>query len=250
MIKALFPFFLLLLISCSKSKDTFVNNPGAPDDLHNGPVGASANDLLAASEYTSLKIEVQYMSGYVPDAAALDHVKNTLASLLHKPSGITIITKEIPASPSTTLSANDIFTIEKNNRTAFTTGTELAVYCLYTNGNYTSNNVIGVAYKNTSFALFGKTIQDNSGGLGQASRTKLTATVAKHEMGHLLGLVDVGSPMQVNHKDAANGNHCDDTNCIMYYASETSDILGFLVTGNIPSFDTNCRNDLRANGGQ
>lgn len=98
--------------------------------------------------------------------------------------------------------------------------------------------------------VFGKKIHDNSGGLGQASRTKLEATVLEHELGHLLGLVDIGSPMQTNHKDASHGNHCNNTNCLMYYAAETTDILGYLLTGNIPSFDANCIADMKANGGK
>lgn len=242
--------FAFLLSGCSKSGTSYVNNPDAPDYLHNRPVGASANELLSAGKYTSLKIEVQYMTGFQPDAGALNHLQSLLVSLLNKPTGISIVTKEIPASSNLTLSVNDIITIEKNNRTAFTNGTELAIYILYTNGNYTDNNVLGVAYKNTSTALFGKKINDNSGGIGQASRTKLVATVAEHEVGHLLGLVDLGSSMQTNHKDAAHGNHCNNTSCLMYYASETSDIFGFLITGNIPSFDTNCRADMTANGGK
>ncbi len=243
-------FSVLFIAGCSKSSTSYVNNPNAPDQLHNRPVGASANELLSSNKYTSLKIEVQYMPGFAPDAAALNHMQSVLTGLLYKPAGITIVTKEIPAATSTTLTVNDILAIERNNRTAFTNGTELAVYILYTNGNYTENNVLGVAYRNTSAALFGKKINDNSGGVGQASRTKLVATVAEHEMGHLLGLVDLGSAMQSNHKDPANGSHCNNNNCLMYYASETSDMFGFLITGNIPSFDANCRADMTANGGK
>ena len=245
-------FFLaaILFTGCSKSDTSYVNNPDAPDYLHNRAVGASANELLAASKYTLLKIEVQYMTGYQPDAAALSHLQSTLSSLINKPAGITIVTKEIPAATNMTLSVNDIIEIEKKNRTAFTSGSELAIYILYTNGNYTDNNVLGIAYKNTSTVLFGKKINDNSGGLGQASRTKLIATVAEHELGHLLGLVNTGSPMQTGHQDGAHGNHCSNTNCLMYYTSETSDIFGFLVTGNIPAFDANCKADLTANGGK
>ncbi len=250
--KAFLPFLFIaaLFAACSKSDTSYVNNPNAPDALHNRPVGASANELLASSKYTSLKIEVQYMTGFQPDAAALNHLQTTLASLINKPSGITVVTKEIPASANLALTVNDIVGIEKNNRTAFTNGTELAVYVLYTNGNYTDANVLGIAYKNTSVVLFGKKINDNSGGIGQANRTKLVATVAEHELGHLLGLVDLGSSMQTSHKDAAHGSHCSNTNCLMYYASETSDIFGFLITGNIPSFDANCKADLTANGGK
>src|SRR5207237_5065751 len=103
-------------------------------------------------------------------------------------------------------------------------------------------------YRNTSIALFGKTIHDNSGAVGQSSRTKLEATVLEHEIGHLLGLTDVGSPMQTPHKDATHGNHCDNSNCLMYYAAETTDVLGFLITGNIPSPDAHCIADMHANG--
>lgn len=242
-------FTCLVIAGCDRSDTLYINNPDAPEQLHNRDVGASANELLSASKYRSLKIEVQYMSGYAPDAAALNHLQSTLAGLLNKPVGISIVTKEISASTNTTLTANDVLTIERNNRTAFTTGEQIAVYVLYTNGNYSDPNALGIAYRNTSVALFGKKIHDNSGSLGQASRTKLVATVIEHELGHLLGLVDVGSAMQTNHKDASHGNHCSNTNCLMYYASETTDILGFLITGNIPSFDANCKADMHANGG-
>ena len=246
--------FSIILIAaffsgCSKSDFGYVNNSGS-SDLHNRPVGASSNELLSASKYTSLKIEVQYMTGYQPDVAALNHLQSMLAGNINKPSGITIITKEIPASSNLTLSVDEINTIEKINRTALTSGSELAIYLLYTNGTYTDNNVLGIAYKNTSTVLFGKKINDNSGGIGQASRTKLVATVAEHEAGHLLGLVDIGSPMQTNHKDPSHGNHCNNSNCLMYYASETSDIFGFLITGNIPALDANCHADIVANGGK
>ena len=247
--KAFITALLLFCITACKKDATFANNPNA-DDLHNKSVGFSANQLLSAGTYKSVKIEVQYMTGYAPDAAALNHLQATLSAYLNKPSGITIVTKEISASSSTTLSIDQVRTIEEQNRTVFTTGDQLGVYFLYTNGNYVDNGVLGVAYRNTSMVLFGKKIHDNSGAIGQASRTKLEATVLEHEFGHILGLVDLGSTMQTNHRDASHGNHCNNSNCLMYYAAETTDILGFLITGNIPPFDANCIADLHANGGK
>ena len=241
-------FVLSCFFGCKKDSD-FTNNPDA-DELHNKSVGASANDLLSAGKYKSLKIEVQYMTGYAPDAAALNHLQNILNSYLNKPAGFSIVTKEISASSSSVLSIDQVRSIEEQNRTVFTSGDQLGVYFLYTNGKFSDVNVLGAAYRNTSMVIFGKTIHDNSGGLGQVSRTKLESTVLDHEFGHILGLVDIGSPMQTNHKDAAHGNHCNNTNCLMYYASETTDILGVLLTGNIPPFDANCINDMKANGGK
>ena len=240
---------ILSYFTACKKEATFSNNPNA-NDLHNKAVGYSASHLLSSSTYKSLKIEIQYMTGYAPDAAALNHLQNILNAYLNKPSGISIVTKEISASSSAALSIDQVKTIEEQNRTVFTTGDQLGVYFLYTNGKFTDNNVLGAAYRNTSMVIFGKTIHDNSGALGQTSRTKLEATVLEHEFGHVLGLVDIGSPMQTNHKDAAHGNHCSNTSCLMYYASETTDILGFLLTGNIPSFDANCTADMHANGGK
>ncbi len=239
----------VFFFACKKETTNFSNNPDATL-LHNKPVGASANQLLSAGTYKSLKIEVQYMTGYAPDAAALNHLQNVLNTYLNKPSGITIVTKEITASSSATLSIEQVRVIEEQNRTVFTTSDQLGVYFLYTNGNFTDNNVLGAAFRNTSMVIFGKTIHDNSGALGQTSRTKLEATVLDHEFGHILGLVDIGSHMQTNHNDASHVNHCINTSCVMYYASDTKDILGFLLTGNIPSFDANCIADMHANGGK
>ena len=188
------------------------------------------------------------MTGFAPDAAALTHLQNFLNSYVNKPAGINVTTKEITAGSDMTLTADEVHVIEKANRTAFSTSSEIAVYILYTNSNYSDNNVLGVAYRNTSAAIFGKKVRENSGGIGQTSRTKLEATVLEHELSHLLGLVDIGTSMQTAHK--ANGNHCNNQNCLMYYASETTDILGFLLTGNIPSLDVACINDLQGNGGK
>lgn len=242
--------FLLSLLFFAGCKKITIDNITSPEALHDRAVGASANELLSSGKYKSLKIEVQYMTGFAPDAAALNQLQNFLSTYLNKPAGITIVTKEIASSANTTLTVNDAIAIEKQNRSAFSMNDQIAVYILYTNGNYTDNNVLGLAYRNTSVVLFGKKIHDNSGAIGQTSRTKLEATVLEHEMGHLLGLVDLGSPMQTPHKDATHGNHCNNQNCLMYYASETTDILGFLITGNIPSLDANCIADLHANGGK
>lgn len=236
----------LFSLSCQKTKELIESVD--PNSLHNRSTGASANELLSANKYTSLKVEIQYMAGFAPDGGAVAHLQNFLATHLNKPNGISIVTKEIPASGNTTLTANEVHAIEKANRTAFSTDNEIAVYVLYTNGTYSENNVLGIAYRNTSAALFGKRLRDNSGGVGQTSRTKLEATVLEHELGHLLGLVDIGTPMQSQHK--ANGNHCNVQSCLMFHTAETTDVLGLLLTGNIPTLDAACVADLRANGGK
>ena len=241
--------FLMMAITGCKKSDIITNLPSINNE-NNKAVGASANDLLSASKYSSVKIEIQYMPGYQPDGAAVNNLMVFLNSLINKPGGVTIVQTQIASAGKTVLSLNDIATIEKNNRTVYTSGNQLGVYFLYTDGNYSEANVLGIAFRNTSMSLLGKTIHDNSGGIGQASRTKVVSTVLEHEFAHILGLVNIGSPMQTNHQDGAHGNHCNNTSCLMYYTSETTDIFGILITGNIPVLDANCKADLTANGGK
>jgi hypothetical protein len=243
-------FAPVFILSCSKSGTEYVNNPGSPEYLHTRPVGASAKEILASDKYQSLVVEILYMPGYAPDAGAVEHLRGFLTDLVNKPGGITITTKEIPAQGNATMTLNDIIEVERTRRSAFISGSQVAISIIYTNSDYSNPNTLGVAYRNTSAAIFGKTIHENSGGLTQVSRYKLEATILKHEVGHLLGLVDLGSSMQVPHKDASHGNHCNNSNCLMYYASETTEILGFLLTGTVPELDSNCRADLTANGGR
>lgn len=212
--------------------------------------GKSAHDLLSADKYKSLLVEILYMKNAKPVTSALDQLKTFLENRLHKPAGIKIILREIPSAGKSKLSLSDIRTIENTYRENYTADGNITVCILYTDTDYTDNNVLGIAYQNTSICLFGKTIADHSGGIGEANTAKLTATVLEHEAGHLLGLVNIGSAMQTAHADKAHPDHCNNENCLMYYASETTDVLGFLIAGAVPQLDANCLADLKANGGK
>jgi hypothetical protein len=245
-------FFILYLFSICILSCTKNSSPTSLSSINdaNKNTGASAKDLLTSSQFSSLKIEIEYMQGYTLDVASLNNITSFLNSLINKPGGIIITQKQIAAEGKPVYSLNDIATIEQKNRSVFNSGNQLAVYILIVDGNYTDANVLGVSYRNTSVCLFGKTIFDNSGNIGEVNRTKLETTVAEHEFGHLLGLVNLGTAMQTNHQDAAHGNHCNNENCLMYYAAETTDLLGFLMTGNVPQLDAACLADLHAAGGK
>ena len=251
MIKNKFLFYTIFLLfiafaNCSK-KDAI---PATGVDKDYKTLGTSAKDLLASSTYTSLKVEIQYMPGYKPDAAGLNNLITFLNTYLNKPAGIQVTQKQIAASGKSSLTIEEIVNIEKTNRTLFTSGSTMAVNVIIADANYYDPNILGIAYWNTSLCIFGKTIDANSGGIGQVSRTKFYSIVFEHEFGHLLGLVHLGSPMQSNHKDEAHGYHCTNTACLMYYGAENKDFTGMIITGSIPTLDANCVADIRANGGR
>jgi hypothetical protein len=72
-----------------------------------------------------------------------------------------------------------------------------------------------------------------------------------HEMGHALGLVNNGVPMQENHHDSAHGAHCTNRKCVMYWANEGASSLAqfareVALTGSIVMFGDKCLKDTRS----
>lgn len=243
-------FFLcvtLFLFSCRKGANT---DPAyLPNAYSDQGVGASAHDLLSDSKYTSLVIQVQYMPGYQLDATAIANVTAYLNALCNKPVGITITQTQIAANGDT-LTPEKVGIIEKQNRTAYTNGTTIALYILITDGFDTSASVLGFAYRNTSIALMGADLFSQSGGFAEPSREALESSVLEHELGHMMGLVNLGTPMVAAHQDVAHGNHCNNSNCLMYYAIDTHSSANIHNPNIVPALDSNCLNDLHANGGK
>ncbi|MFT7297299.1 MAG: hypothetical protein ACI81S_000781 [Sphingobacteriales bacterium] len=247
-----FKTILLILIvavtvqGCSKEKQ-------AENDAKEN-VGDSAKDLLNDADFKSVLLEVQYIAGSRPTTGTIDNLTSFMEEHLNKPQGLEIQLREIPSQGKTSFSVNDIRAIEDNNRTVFNDGTRLGVYMLFINGNHNEDNdngkVLGVAYRNTSTVIYEKTIKENAGGFGQPTLEKLETSVAWHELGHIMGLVNVGTPAQSNHQDVAHGHHCDVEDCLMYYAVETGAFIDNLVGSPIPTLDAQCKADLKANGGK
>lgn len=249
-------FFAVALVAAACSDAATPTDPDPrpfdPDPYdHARAPGASAADLLSSEDYDSLVVEIQYVEGFRPTDEGLAILETFLGERLNKPRGIEIrVQPALQIQTQASYSAADVRALEEDHRTAFTEESTLAVYFLFLNGEFSAQpNVLGIAHNNTSMAIFEETIQDNTGGLTQPSQSIVEGTVLRHEMGHNLGLVDNGSPMQVDHQDTGHGEHCDDESCLMHYAVRTTDFIANL-TGDAPVLDQNCIDDLRANGGK
>ena len=215
-----------------------------------GPFSIMPHDFLVSDKYDKLELEIVSVNGYQPQSLSIENLQSFLAARLNKTGGITVIYKNIPSPGKSYYTLDDVEKVEKKEREHYTKGSTLCAFVFFADAPYSDPQVLGMAYGSTALAIFEKTVDDNSDGIGQPSRSTLESTVVEHEFGHLMGLVDNGTKMVNAHLDEAHGKHCDNQNCLMYYATETTDILSNLVSGNIPPLDENCINDLRANGGK
>lgn len=258
-VPALLAGLIILLpgTSCDDASPAGPDNGTDPDPdpdpySHTLAPGASANDLLSADTFTDLVIEVDYMPGHAPATEALDELRSFLEQRTRKTS-ITVQTPtEIPGGGQQSYTAQEVVDLENAHRDEYTEGSTLTVYMLVVDGDFEEGNVLGAAYLNTSTVYFGAAIDQISGGVTQPSETVVEATTFLHEFGHLFGLVAIeesGTEMQTEHQDEANGHHCDDDQCLMYYAVESTDLFGSVFGGAIPTLDQNCIDDLQANGG-
>lgn len=229
---------LMQIQSCKKIRENNKINP---------------HELLSADTYNELVVEVQSFEGQEPSDAVLQNLKSFLEARLNKPAGITFNKTSINPDRSAKYSISDVQKIEQKHRNSYSENKKAAIYFLFVDGEYSENAngniVLGVAYGASSMVIFNNSISQNSGGFGQPSKDGLETTVCMHEIGHLLGLVNNGSEMTVNHADPSNPQHCDNKNCLMYWQAETNDMVKNFL-GTLPVLDDNCIKDLQKNGGK
>jgi hypothetical protein len=233
-------FLIVCLSSCKKDKDVIVTGTPA--------------DYLSSAVYDCLVVEIVYVEGMRPAQNTINNLGAFLRNLLHKPGGIEFTEKQITSPGKSVYSFEDIRNIEAGNRSLFTEGKTLTAYILFTDGEYAENTanskILGIAYGASSMAVFEKTIKEYSGGLTQPSETTVETSVTNHEFGHILGLVNNGIKPVSGHQDLAHGKHCDNKDCLMYFATETSDFIKNVLNNQVPVLDDNCVNDLRSLGGR
>lgn len=246
--KSSFSFLAFALIFFSISCSSDDGSAEISSYQTNLGVGQSANAILSDNTFDKLTIEIGYMQGFSLTNTAQQEVIGFLEEHIRKSQGIEIIQTEIPSQNKSTYSTQDLRAIENDHRQIFPAENELSIWVSIVNAKNQNESVVGVAYQNLSASLMGGTISDNSGGIGQASRSSIEATILMHELGHLLGLVNIGTPMVNDHQ--SNGNHCDNEDCLMYFAVETTDFFSVLFASSIPELDENCKLDLQQNGGR
>lgn len=245
---------VVTLIACNND-DSGSGESGTNQNLENRqPLGASANELLSSDEFRSIRVEIAYAEGLRPDQRTIDSIQTFLEARLDKPDGVTIVENLIPnPSQLPPYDINEIVEIEDEFRTVFNNGDEIGVWLFFSDEESASNVgnsvVLGSAYRNTSMVVYESTFIEfiNSSTL-PINRFLLETTTLRHEFGHILGLVNSGTPLTSPHEDEQNERHCNVLGCLMFFQTVTDVFTNPDFTA-VPAFDPLCIADLQANGG-
>ena len=104
--------------------------------------------------------------------------------------------------------------------------------------------MLGVAVDASTVALFSDSIEEADGPFGRPSVEDVENSVLVHEVGHLLGLVNLVYESPVDHEDPDHPGHSNNDDSVMYWAIESVDVGNFIF-GSLPNdFDNDDRNDL------
>ena len=111
------------------------------------------------------------------------------------------------------------------------------------NGDYAGGSgTLGLAFTATAFALFEDQIQQAANVF--VSADSIERSVITHEMGHLLGLVNIGYRSHYDHEDPQHPHHSKYQTSVMYWAVEDTSIATILRGGPPDDFDRYDRADL------
>lgn len=160
----------------------------------------------------------------------------------------------IPAQGRTSWSPANLVELAAQVRTTISTTTTTFFQVLFVNGfaevdGAPAPTVAGVHIGGTPVvAMFHDVAVTSSPQPAVQAFLELSTVV--HEMGHAIGLVNNGVDLTSNHHDAANGPHCTNPQCVMYWVNEVAtDLLQFVQqlqsTGNVVMFGSECLEDTR-----
>ncbi|MBY0516272.1 MAG: hypothetical protein K2P81_05155 [Bacteriovoracaceae bacterium] len=257
---------LFLIVSCSKK------------DVRSSSLGTNPNEKTQFyfSTATSLTVEVAYESGHEPfaEGTTITQGGNTnsiwqildenLNALFQGRSTLPVITvpkkladmKEIPDQSKTSWTVSDIMSLASRYRTNQSTQTHTYFWVIFLGGHFNDGTqdlatTIGVSVGGTTvIAIFKDVVNSTGNNPGGIVPRYVEQSTIVHEIGHALGLVNNGLPMQESHQDDAHGHHCNNPNCVMYWLNEgKSDMIQFAIrmstSGSVIMWDQKCLEDAR-----
>lgn len=234
------------------------------DDTANLP-DSRVQQLVSAEPYPRLEIHTDWVEQrrYRDDVA--ERLEEGLQEVVDKPDGVQVIPGEelaesAPESGWTFSQLREI--VEPRAASADVSDGAIDAYTLFVDGEYADGSgdgtVLGIAWANRYSVLFRDSIEDacrnrlgSVPGIGDRLCANAELVIWRHELGHVLGLVDRGAPLTSDHVDPDADAHCIHDDCVMYRAFRRPGAVDAIQDRmdrgqSVPDFDDACLADLEA----
>jgi hypothetical protein len=209
--------------------------------------GIGGQNALAylRDRHSKLVVEINAVEGREPSQSSLDLLKQRLTEVCSKPGGIEFQVKTIPSQGRSQYTMGEVKALEQRYRKQWSdaTGPKVVMHMLYLNGRVTDSNGIGIAYGASSIVMLPD--QFESAATPIASAERIEQAVIVHEVGHLLGLVNIGYKSPRDHEDAEHPHHSKNKGSVMFWAVDSLDIASLLAGGIPTAYDGDDKADLR-----
>ena len=211
--------------------------PASPDV--SGPPGSAAPFYLRPAPASSIVIEVSAESGAEPVGATVDHLVATLGDVSGKPVSVT----GGGALPSREAWTADELRAAADAASTTSQGERAVLRLLFVHGRYAeADNVLGVAVRGDTAVIFSDAVEESASPLIGPGAIEVAVTT--HEVGHLLGLVDLH--LRTGRADPEHPGHSPNRDSVMYWAVESTLVTDLLTGGPPRDFDDADRADLAA----
>ena len=218
--------------------------------------GEFAADYLRGTHFTSLVVEVGYPAGRAPSLAVLDLLRDRLTERCSKADGVVVeVGEAIPAEEfPEPVSEGDLAHLEDAHRRRYSDAPSkvAAMYVLLVSGHDVKDEgmarVVGTSYRGGSLAVFMDTADQGSNLF--VTTDEMLGTALVHEVGHLLGLVNHGVPMVVDHDDKDHHGHDTDPKSVMFWYVQVPRVKPNLGDPDFAQYGAACIADLQAFGGR
>ena len=252
-----YPLLILLSIFC------FFSNSCKDDDANPEPQEDFVADLYANT--TDLEIIVGYETGAEPyityasrDAwnVSLSNIDKLLSSKnidIQGPTKLSEMT-DFGSLEQNNYSKQNILDLAADIQKHSNKDDQKGITIVFLDGYYIKDGVIldqvlGVNFGSTSVVAIFKPVV-NASSSSKAEQTLVEQSTIAHEIGHAIGLVNNGVRATSAHHDEANGAHCTNTECVMYWMNGAGDVSKFItpfLTGNeVDLFGSQCIADIEA----
>jgi len=207
--------------------------------LKPGAVGQLAPALLKPGNGNRIVVEVRAQDGAPPAQGTIDHVVNVLRDASGKTVAVDGTGRVGGGAQAWTAAsiaaAADSVSLHPQG------GAQVAMRLLFLHGTFEGDDsVLGVSVRGDVAAVFSDQVDAAAGIL--VSPRVVEDAVTIHEVGHLLGLVDI--VLHSGRADPAHPGHSTNRHSVMYWAVE-SDVISQLLDGGIPNqFDAQDKADL------